>query len=70
MSSEVARLNRGPDPQEEPRRGYLVSVVVRGEVAAEAIAKAKEVLRGVVVLPTSAFVSGEAAAVLPEWFAW
>lgn len=68
MSSEVVRLDRGLDPGEVPQRGYLVSVVVRGELAAQAIANAKEVLRNVAALPTSAFASGEAMSALPEWF--
>lgn len=62
------RLCRGPDVGEEPVRGFLVSLVVRGSLAAEAIARAKELLREVVELPVDAFVSGHAAAVLPEWF--
>lgn len=68
MSSEVARLTRGPDPGEEPVRGYLISVAVRSGLAAEAIDKAKAVLRDIVELPVDAFVSGDAVAALPEWF--
>lgn len=68
MSSEIVRLTRGLDPGEEPVRGYLISVVVRSGRAAEAIDKAKAVLREVVELPIDAFVSGDAVAALPEWF--
>lgn len=68
MTSESVRLARGPDPGEEPLRGYLVSVAVKSYVAAEVIAKAKAVLRDVAELPAVAFASGDAVAVLPEWF--
>lgn len=67
MTSESVRLAQGPDPGEEPMRGYLVSVSLRGD-AADVIARAKAVLRDVVDLPVGAFASGAAVAALPGWF--
>ena len=62
------RLLDGPVPGEQPRDGFLVSIIVRSDQAGEVLEKAKTVLRAVAALPADAFDSGWAQAALPGWF--